>query len=96
MPYAALIVQNGGTGELTAVRSKIGLEERLIKYTTETSAVELRYDRNFDTLLFDSIESLLKSTQSEFGDEFRATLARSSIVMSLLLLELRPTFALKL
>ncbi|MCK4406852.1 MAG: hypothetical protein KAV44_04185 [Bacteroidales bacterium] len=50
--------------------------------------IEITYDRNFDTLLFDSIEMLFHSLDPDTGWDFRKTLARSSMLNSILLLEL--------
>jgi hypothetical protein len=49
---------------------------------------EVTYDRNFDTLLFDSIEMLFYSLDPNVDFDFRNTLARSSLINSILLLEL--------
>ena len=49
---------------------------------------QVTYDRNFDTLLFDSIEMLFYCLDSETNYDFKQTLARSSMVNSILLLEL--------
>ena len=49
---------------------------------------KITYDRNFNTLLFDSIEMLYHSLDPETGYDFRQTLARSSMLNSILLLEL--------
>lgn len=49
---------------------------------------EIRYERNFDTLLFDSIEMLFRSLDPETGMDFSQTLGRSSMLNSILLLEL--------
>ena len=58
-----------------------------IEYTPGTTGVETRYDRNFDTLLLDGIELLLRARDDDSHGRFSGTLARASIVMSLLLLE---------
>ena len=65
----------------------IGQAEIPIEYTPGTTGVETRYDRNFDTLLLDSIELLLEARDDDSDGRFSGTLARASIVMSLLLLE---------
>lgn len=46
------------------------------------------YERNFDTLLFDSIEMLFHSLDPDINYDFGQTLARSSMLNSILLLEL--------
>jgi len=53
-----------------------------------TKRIEITYDRNFDTLLFDSIEMLFHSLDPEIYYDFRQTLGRSCMLNSILLLEL--------
>lgn len=50
--------------------------------------IEIQYQRNFDTLLFDSIEMLFRSLDRETDFDFGQTLARSSMINSILMLEL--------
>jgi len=50
--------------------------------------IEISYERNFDTLLFDSIDMLLHSLDADVDFDFRQTLGRSSMLNSILLLEL--------
>lgn len=50
--------------------------------------MDITYDRNFDTLLFDSIDMLRYSLDHSNDFDFRNTLARSSMINSILLLEL--------
>ena len=49
--------------------------------------VKIAYERNWDTLLFDSIAFLLNAQEMSPVDDFRQSLARSSILFSILLLE---------
>lgn len=49
--------------------------------------IELAFERNFDTLLEDSIEFMLESLKLHPVEDFGHTLSRASIVFSLLLLE---------
>lgn len=48
----------------------------------------ISYERNFDIILFDSIEMLFHSMDPGVDYDFRNTLARSSMLNSMLLLEL--------
>ena len=50
--------------------------------------IEIQYQRNFDTLLFDSIEMLFRSLDRKTDFDFGQTLARSSMINSILMLEL--------
>jgi hypothetical protein len=50
--------------------------------------IEINYERNFDTLFLDSVNLLFESLDTDMTDwEFRQTLARGSILFSILLLE---------
>lgn len=50
--------------------------------------IEIQYIRNFDTLLSDSIEMLFRAIDRETDFDFAQTLARNSMINSILLLEL--------
>lgn len=52
-----------------------------------TGTIEIHYDRNFDTLLFDSVEMLFRSRGEPYRDEYHQTFARSSMLFSMLMLE---------
>jgi hypothetical protein len=54
----------------------------------EDERIEVCYERNFDTLLFDSILTLMQSREIPEYGEIHQTLARSSVLSSLLLLEM--------
>jgi hypothetical protein len=49
--------------------------------------VDIIYQRNFDTLLFDSIDMLLLSINKNIDGDFEQALARSSMLNSILILE---------
>ncbi len=52
-----------------------------------TGTIEIRYDRNFATLLFDSVEMLFRSRGEPYRDVYHQTFARSSMLFSMLMLE---------
>lgn len=53
----------------------------------ESERVEILYERSFDMLLFDSIGTLMQARKFHEAEEIHQTLARSSVLASLLILE---------
>ncbi len=53
----------------------------------ESERVEVLYERSFDMLLFDSIGALMHAKEFHEFHEIHQTLARSSVLSSLLILE---------